>query len=56
MRAYYIHSVNDDVVPLIGRLLKAYVPDHRPILTGIGVAGLALKGMRIEIEVTAHLG
>ncbi|KAL2150546.1 hypothetical protein VTH82DRAFT_7109 [Thermothelomyces myriococcoides] len=27
---------------------------HRPILTAVAVAGLALPGMRVEIEVVAH--
>jgi enamine deaminase RidA (YjgF/YER057c/UK114 family) len=34
--------------------LKQYCPDHRPILTGIGVASLAFD-MMVEIEVEAHV-
>lgn len=34
--------------------MKKWVPDHRPILTGVGVAQLSLPGMRVEIEVVAH--
>jgi enamine deaminase RidA (YjgF/YER057c/UK114 family) len=28
--------------------------EHRPLLTGVAVAGLALPGMRVEIEVVAY--
>lgn len=28
--------------------------DHRPLLTGVCVAGLAVPGMRVEIEVVAY--
>ncbi|KAK3295178.1 endoribonuclease L-PSP [Chaetomium fimeti] len=28
--------------------------DHRPLLTGVAVAGLGVPGMRVEIEVVAH--
>ncbi|KAF2813748.1 endoribonuclease-like protein L-psp [Mytilinidion resinicola] len=40
----------------IVRNLRKYCPDHQPILTVVGVESLALKDMRIEIEVAAHLG
>ncbi|KAL2270624.1 hypothetical protein VTJ83DRAFT_2808 [Remersonia thermophila] len=33
--------------------LKWLGPEHRPLLTAIGVAALALPGMRVEIEVVA---
>ncbi|KXX77958.1 RutC family protein in vnfA 5'region [Madurella mycetomatis] len=33
---------------------QKWVPDHRPILTAVGVAQLAMPGMRVEIEVVAH--
>ncbi|PGH27626.1 hypothetical protein AJ80_00639 [Polytolypa hystricis UAMH7299] len=38
------------------RNLKTYCPNHRPILTAVGVEKLALENMKIEIEVVAHLG
>jgi enamine deaminase RidA (YjgF/YER057c/UK114 family) len=28
--------------------------DHRPLLTGVAVAGLGVPGMRVEIEVVAY--
>ncbi|KAK4108079.1 endoribonuclease L-psp family protein [Canariomyces notabilis] len=37
-----------------GCMQKWLGPDHRPILTGVGVAKLALPGMRFEIEVVAY--
>jgi enamine deaminase RidA (YjgF/YER057c/UK114 family) len=30
------------------------MPDHKPVLTCVGVKELALEGMRIEIEAFAH--
>ncbi|KAK2611227.1 hypothetical protein N8I77_004589 [Diaporthe amygdali] len=33
--------------------MRRYMPDHQPILSGIGVASLAF-GMKVEIEVRAH--
>lgn len=32
------------------------VPDHHPIWTQIGVAGLGLETMRVDIEVEAYVG
>jgi enamine deaminase RidA (YjgF/YER057c/UK114 family) len=29
---------------------------HRPLLTGVAVAGLAVPGMRVEVEVVAYVG
>ncbi|KAL1838171.1 hypothetical protein VTJ49DRAFT_2973 [Mycothermus thermophilus] len=34
-------------------VLKWLGPEHRPLLTAVGVAALALPGMRVEIEVVA---
>ncbi|TPX16149.1 uncharacterized protein E0L32_004144 [Thyridium curvatum] len=42
----------------LGRMaenMKKWMPNHRPILTGVGVKELALEGMRVEIEVSAYL-
>lgn len=38
---------------MTGCLKKWCGEDHRPIWTEIGVAGLALEDMRVEIEVEA---
>ncbi|GAA6062532.1 hypothetical protein JCM10212_004298, partial [Sporobolomyces blumeae] len=35
--------------------LKKHCPDHRPTWTCLGVAGLALPTMHIEIDVVAHV-
>jgi enamine deaminase RidA (YjgF/YER057c/UK114 family) len=42
--------------PNLVRNLKTWCPDHKPLLTVIGVDRLAFDGMKIEIEVSAHLG
>jgi hypothetical protein len=47
--------MEDDILGLIVKNLKKYCPTHQPILTGIGVASL-YRGMKLEIEVSAHLG
>jgi enamine deaminase RidA (YjgF/YER057c/UK114 family) len=36
--------------------LREWMPDHKPLFTYIGVKSLALKEMRIEVEVEAHIG
>ena len=30
--------------------------EHRPLLTGVAVAGLGVPGMRVEVEVVAYVG
>ncbi|ETN39564.1 uncharacterized protein HMPREF1541_05790 [Cyphellophora europaea CBS 101466] len=37
------------------RNLRKYLPNHQPLLTGVGVAAL-YGGARLEVEVEAHLG
>ncbi|WYZ39354.1 hypothetical protein EsH8_III_001268 [Colletotrichum jinshuiense] len=34
--------------------IKRWVPNHAPILTGIGVSKLGQPGMRVEVEVSAY--
>jgi enamine deaminase RidA (YjgF/YER057c/UK114 family) len=38
------------------RNLQKYCPNHKPCLTAVGVEKLAFENMKIEIEVSAHLG
>ncbi|KAL8388130.1 hypothetical protein RB595_009435 [Gaeumannomyces hyphopodioides] len=33
-----------------GEATKKWFPNHRPLITAVGVASLALPGMRVEIE------
>ncbi|QRW20453.1 endoribonuclease L-PSP protein [Rhizoctonia solani] len=54
IRTYHcpMHETMDYAV----QKLKERIPNHRPILTGIGVAELAFPEMKIEIEVEAYRG
>ena len=51
------HTVLDDTVmqAMVGNFEK-WMPDHKPLWTCIGVAKLADKDMKVEIEVIAHIG
>jgi enamine deaminase RidA (YjgF/YER057c/UK114 family) len=51
----YVAPWNDALMPELVRNLKRYCPDHAPALTGFGVQQLAIPGMRVEIEVKAHV-
>ena len=46
----------DEAVEHLVRNIEKYCPNHRPIVTGIGVDKLAYENMQVEIEVAAHLG
>lgn len=39
----------------VGAMKKWAGEGHRPLLTGVGVSGLGVPGMRVEIEVVAHV-
>ena len=39
-----------------GRLYKAFVGDHRPAATIVGVTGLAFPAQLVEIRAVAHTG
>ena len=52
----YLVALDNESLELVVRNLRKYCPNHQPILTAVGVAKLALEGMRIEIEVAAHVG
>ena len=51
----YAVPLDKEAMQCVGRNLKKYCVGHQPLLTGVGVAGLAF-GMRFEVEVEAHLG
>ncbi len=53
VRCYFLSM---EVAEHLVRNLRIYCPNHQPLLTGIGIQTLAFEGMRIEIEVKAHLG
>jgi enamine deaminase RidA (YjgF/YER057c/UK114 family) len=36
------------------RNLKTWLPDHRPILTVVGITALGIPSMHVEIEVSAQ--
>ncbi|KAF1962122.1 endoribonuclease L-psp family protein [Byssothecium circinans] len=42
-----------DYMEHLVRNLREWCPGHAPVLTGVGVAGLAVEGMRVEVEVEA---
>lgn len=39
-----------------GEALRKWCPGHRPALTAVEVRGLALEGMRVEVEAEALVG
>ncbi|KAG7096194.1 hypothetical protein E1B28_003644 [Marasmius oreades] len=51
----YMADLSKEGLAVITRYLKMWMPDHQPLLTVVGVAKLALPGMRIEVEVCAHV-
>ncbi|KIV84759.1 hypothetical protein PV11_00518 [Exophiala sideris] len=52
----YSAPISDEAIAHLVRNVEKYCPNHRPIITGIGVAKLAYENMMVEIEVEAHLG
>lgn len=48
------HTVFGDELMHMVDNLKKYIPNHKPILTVIGVRELAIEGMRVEIQVAAY--
>lgn len=51
----YLAPMNEESRRLTVKNLRKWFPNHRPLLTAIGVESLALEGMRIEVEAWAHL-
>lgn len=52
----YHTELNDETMKFMKDNLERWAPNHKPLWTCIGVAKLALEGMRVEIEVVAHKG
>ncbi|KAL9622415.1 MAG: hypothetical protein Q9160_003259 [Pyrenula sp. 1 TL-2023] len=48
-------GLDEEVMGLLLTELRKWCPDHRPVLTGVAVAGL-WEGMRLELEVKAWVG
>lgn len=51
----YVRGEVADHLPAIAPLLPKYFGEHRPALTGVGVASLAEPDLLIEIEAVAKL-
>ncbi|KAL5598885.1 hypothetical protein BROUX41_003794 [Berkeleyomyces rouxiae] len=52
--SYHI-PLNKEALDAMVRNFRAYMPDHQPIWTCVGVAQLGEDDMRVEIEVVAHV-
>lgn len=50
----YVREMSEEMMAGLVRNLKKWMPEHRPILTVVGVTALGLEGMRLEVEVVAH--
>lgn len=50
----YHTNLGAEVLGYMKENFKKWIPDHKPTWTAIGVAKLALDGMRVEIEAVAH--
>ncbi|KAF2164241.1 hypothetical protein M409DRAFT_56928 [Zasmidium cellare ATCC 36951] len=53
--AVYYAPVTEEALNETVVNLRKWFPDHRPLLTAIGVEKLAAPGMRFEIEAWAHV-
>ncbi|KAG8631597.1 hypothetical protein KVT40_000737 [Elsinoe batatas] len=53
IKSYHVGLDHEATVKMIEELGK-WMPDHKPVWTCLGVANLALPGMRVEIDVVAH--
>lgn len=52
-RIYLVDRKDEGLVSGMVAALRKWCPEHRPLLTAFEVKGLALEGMRIEVEVEA---
>ena len=52
----YVTDFGDEAIGHMVRNCKKWMPDHKPILTVVGVTKLGFEGMHFEIEVVAHDG
>lgn len=49
----YSTDMSEKGLELIVEALKKWLPDHKPIMTAVGVPKLWLESMHIEVEVSA---
>jgi enamine deaminase RidA (YjgF/YER057c/UK114 family) len=54
VRIYTTECKNQEAIGFLVQNLKKWMPDHKSLLTCVGVSELALEGMRVEIEAYAH--
>ena len=52
-RIYMVELKDEGLMSGAVQALRKWCPDHRPVLTAVEVKGLALEGMRVEVEVEA---
>ena len=55
LTTYHV-GLDEKTLNIIVKCVKEFMPEHKPIWTCLGVAKLARDDMRVEIDVTAHLG
>ncbi|KAL4995200.1 Endoribonuclease L-PSP/chorismate mutase-like protein [Aspergillus recurvatus] len=55
VRIFTTEVKNEEAMGFLVENLRKWMPDHKPVLTGVGVSELALEGMRIEIEAFAQV-
>ncbi|KAH7377674.1 putative L-PSP endoribonuclease family protein [Pyrenochaeta sp. MPI-SDFR-AT-0127] len=53
INSYHV-PLNNEVMAIMLREAKKWMPDHSPIWTCVGVSRLGEDDMRVEIEVSAH--
>ncbi|KAM3417217.1 hypothetical protein BST61_g5476 [Cercospora zeina] len=51
----YMMNVTEESMVGLKRAMEKWMPDHKPVLTGVGVPSLAAPGMTCEVEVWAHV-
>ncbi|KAL4937429.1 hypothetical protein BDV06DRAFT_226948 [Aspergillus oleicola] len=54
VRIFTTLVTDQEAVVLLVQNLRKWMPDHKPVLTCVGIGNLALEGMRVEIEAFAH--
>ncbi|KAL4924247.1 RidA family protein [Aspergillus undulatus] len=54
VRIFTTLVTDQEAIGVLVENLRKWMPDHKPVLTCVGVSELALPGMRVEIEAFAH--